>query len=73
MRNPIDRAWSQVLMNLTRDRKYEEIHQSDFVDHFGADRFLMRGDYRTILDHWLSVFPEKQLFIGFFEDIVERP
>jgi hypothetical protein len=75
MRNPIDRAWSQALMNLVRlpNRKFEEVDESEFYAHFRADRSVKRGDYQTILNNWLSVFSREQLYIGFFEDISNRP
>jgi hypothetical protein len=75
MRNPIDRAWSQALMNLVDlpQRQFEDVDEGEFVAHFRAARSVKRGDYGTILDHWLSVFPEDQMYIGFFDDIVKRP
>lgn len=75
MRNPIDRAWSQAFMNLVSlpQRKFETVNESEFYQHFQSERSLKRGDYLTIVDNWLSVFPQKQLYIGFFEDIINSP
>ncbi len=75
MRNPVDRAWSQALMNIVRKPKRDigEVEDSEFFAHFKHDRSVMRGDYLTILDKWLSQFPSEQMHIGFFEDIVNRP
>jgi len=75
MRNPIDRAWSQALMNLVviPKRKYEDVDESEFYSHFQAARSIKRGDYGGILNNWLSLFPREQLYIGFFEDIKQRP
>jgi hypothetical protein len=75
MRNPIDRAWSHALMGLVSRprRKYEDVAQSEFYDHFTSARSIARGDYRRILDRWMSVFPRKQIYIGFFDDISNRP
>lgn len=75
MRNPIDRAWSQALMNLVKlpNKKFEEVDRSEFYDHFRSERSVKRGDYDTVLNNWLSVFPRGQLYIGFFEDISNRP
>ncbi|MDY7079448.1 MAG: sulfotransferase [Chloroflexota bacterium] len=75
MRNPIERAWSQALMNLVSipGRKYEEVHESEFDAHLKHERSVRRGDYLTILDNWLRVFPSERLYIGFFEDIASSP
>ena len=75
MRNPIRRAYSQALMNLVklRNRNIEDVHESEFYAHFKAARSVKRGDYQAILNNWLSVFPRDQLYVAFFEDIVNRP
>jgi len=75
MRNPIERAWSHALMGLVKraNRKFDEIDDSEFFAHFSSERSRKRGDYVTILDNWLSVFSREQLYIGFFEDIVNHP
>jgi len=75
MRNPIDRAFSQALMNLVNfpNRAFKEVGESEFYSHFKAKRSVKRGNYLTILDNWLSVFPHEQLYIGFFEDITDCP
>jgi hypothetical protein len=75
LRNPIDRAWSQALLNLVvrKHRPYETVTEEEFLAHFRHQRTVSRGDYLGMLDKWLSVFPQEQLFIGFFEDIKERP
>ena len=75
MRNPIDRAFSQALMNLVNlpNREFKEVDESEFYSHFTAKRSVKRGNYLTILDNWLSVFPHAQLYVGSFEDIANCP
>jgi hypothetical protein len=75
MRNPIERAWSHTLMDMIwqKGRRYEEFTEDDFLVHFRSDANVRRGDYETILDHWLAEFPREQLFVGFFEDITQAP
>lgn len=75
MRNPIERAWSQALMNLVKlpNKKFEEVDESEFYAHFKAQRSVQRGDYQTILKNWLHIFPHGHLYIGFFEDILHCP
>ena len=75
LRNPIDRAWSQALMNLVvhKRRNIDDVRDEEFVEHFRHPRTVSRGNYLGMIDSWLSVFPEERLFIGFFEDVRDRP
>lgn len=75
MRNPIERAWSQARMNLVTltDRRFEDVPDEAFFDHFTQDRTIKRGDYLQILNNWLSVFPDEQLYIDFFERLSSDP
>jgi len=75
MRNPIDRAWSSALKGLVRkaNRKFEDVDESEFYAHFRSEGNRKRCDHLTNLNNWLNIFPSEQLYIGFFEDIVNRP
>ena len=75
MRNPIDRAWSHALMSLSWqvNRPFADIPEAEFLEHFRSPASRLRGDYETILDHWLAEFPPDRLFTGFFDDISLRP
>jgi hypothetical protein len=75
MRNPIERAWSQAMMSLVYNagRRLEDVDETELLEHLGSRHNMRRGDYVHTLDTWLSVFPREQLFLGFFEDVRERP
>jgi hypothetical protein len=75
MRNPIERAWSHAVMILATKtkRRVEDVPEGEFYAQFTGDSSMRRGDYRRTLDNWLDVFPEEQLFVGFFEDLSLRP
>jgi hypothetical protein len=76
MRDPVERAWSHALMHLldkVQVRRYEEVDPREFYAHFQSEDSRGKGDYLRILEHWESVFPARQIFIGFFEDIQSRP
>jgi hypothetical protein len=75
IRNPIERAWSQALMNLVTlpRRRYEDVSAGEFREHFRSNRSLRRGDYLAALENWLSFFPAAQLFVGVYDDISGRP
>lgn len=75
LRNPIDRAWSQALMNLVTQpgRAFDDVGDEELLAHFASEASLRRGDYEGMIDRWLSAYPADRLFIGFFEDIAARP
>jgi len=75
LRNPIDRAWSAATMFLCRSakRRYEDVSEEEFLREFQSERSISLGDYITMIDNWLSIFPEEQLYIGFYEDVKHCP
>ena len=68
MRNPIERAWSQSLMDV-RERNIEDVTDEEFQKHFESKRSRLFTDYLRTLENWGSFFPEKQIFVGFLEDV----
>jgi hypothetical protein len=75
IRNPVERAWSQAVMDLVvrSGRAFEEVPESELLAFLESERSVDRGLYSRILDNWLSSFPAEQLYVGFFEDIRQRP
>ncbi|MEM1269518.1 MAG: sulfotransferase [Bacteroidota bacterium] len=75
LRHPVDRAWSQAVMNLVKrpNVPIEQVPEEAFIEHFDADRTVLRGDYPAIIERWTRVFSDEQLFIGFFEEIQLEP
>lgn len=74
IRNPIERAWSSALMALQRaEMTLDEASDQWFNDHFHSAGSMKRGDYQTCLQNWRAVFPDKQLLVLRFEQIVTEP
>lgn len=74
MRNPIERAWSSALMALPRaEMTIDEASDTWFIDHFNAAGSIRRGDYEACLRAWRAVYPEEQIHIELFDDIVADP
>lgn len=75
MRDPVERSWSHARMTLTRaeGRTLDDVSDDAFYEHFRWSRSRKRSDYLTILDNWTTVYPDEQIFVGFFDDIVTRP
>ena len=70
MRNPVTRAWSQLL-HLCRARKLdaESLSTSKLLDMTGEDRFKALSDYVQVLDSLAAVFPPDHVHLEFYEDI----
>ena len=75
MRDPVERAWSQAVMDLVvrSGRALDEVPESELLAFLESERSVNRGLYCGMLDNWLSSFPSEQIYVGFFEDIRERP
>ncbi len=75
MRNPIERAWSHAVMDITKrtDKRVGQITQAEFHRHINGRQSRQRGDYLATLDRWLAHYPERQLFVGFLEDVDAQP
>lgn len=73
LRNPIERAWSQIRFEWTRGR-FAGIDDLARVREFIDDPFQsLRSDYLRTLDIWEARFPREQMLVGFFDDITARP
>lgn len=74
LRDPVAREWSRV-RHLARQRGLDvrTAEESVIFDLIDNGHAMERGGYTGTMDRWRSVFPEEQLFIGFYEDIRMRP
>ena len=74
MRNPIQRAWSHLLMELRNDKiPLESLSKEAFIEHFNSKKSIKKSSYSHIVETWKSYYPEEQLFIAFFEEIKDCP
>jgi hypothetical protein len=75
LRNPMERAWSQAQMEVIRPALEEgrPVEHDAIVRNLLSSRNRARGAYLANLDRWLSVFPEEQLHVGFFDELAARP
>jgi hypothetical protein len=64
----MERAWSQSLMDV-RERDIEDVSDEEFQSHFESKRSRLFTDYLRTLENWGTFFPEKQIFVGFLEDV----
>lgn len=75
LRNPVDRIWSAGLMHLVRarQRKFNEIQESEFLHFLERNEIFQQGVYSEILKNWRAIFPKEQLLIVFYDDLVNNP
>jgi hypothetical protein len=73
LRNPVERAWSGLRFNWTLG-KFKDMNQPEKVkteaEHLSH---APRGEYIRTISTWKAFFPEKNFFIGFYDDIVLNP
>ncbi|HDL16502.1 MAG TPA: sulfotransferase [Rhizobiales bacterium] len=70
MRNPITRAWSQLL-HLCRSQKLDadKLSVEEFTAMARAERFEALADYNRVLDALDRVFEPDRVLLEFYEDI----
>ena len=74
MRNPMQRAWSQVLRSIRNSKRpLESVSEKKFIRHFNSDESISKSSYSQIIETWKSYYPEEQFFTAFFEEIIEHP
>lgn len=76
MRDPIARAWSDVAMFQSAKFGRQGLQHLDaesalrFVIHA---RRIRHSSYLANLERWEKFFPQKQIFVGWHDDVVEAP
>jgi hypothetical protein len=75
MRDPIERAWSHAKMDLAQatGQPTESIDATAYLTHFDSYASRRRGDYLETVRCWLAHFAERQLFLGFYDEILSGP
>lgn len=74
MRDPIDRSWSQIRMDLARTgRRIGEVPVEELTALARSDRVTRRSDYSRTLRNWGTYYADERFFIGFLEDVRDRP
>ena len=53
-----------------RSREIDDVDDEEMLAFMRGKTCRSRGDYVSIADSWLSVFPNSSLFIGFHDAIV---
>src|SRR5207249_329643 len=72
MRNPVERAWSQAVMEITLFRRRAP-EAAEVLRHVEGKRSLLYADYLRTIETWRAHYPDDRIFVGFTEDIRFRP
>lgn len=71
LRNPVSRAWSNVCHSLRAKVHSASVEQlRAMLDSQGS---RLRGDYVRTINNWRGVLGERNVYIGFYDDLVARP
>ena len=75
MRNPIERAWSHAKMLLPGllGKSYAHISDEEFINYLRHPAPQLRGNYPRTIKIWEGIFGQQQLFMGFFDEVVNSP
>ncbi len=73
LRNPIERAWSQLRFEFGRGRFATLDDLPAVRDFLDAPAQVLRGDYLRTITIWERHFPASQMHISFYDDITGRP
>lgn len=75
LRNPIERMWAATRRAFAKipSKNLSSAEESEILESFQFPPRKENTDFPRILDNWLSVFPEEQLFVGFFDQIKNEP
>ena len=74
LRNPVEREWSDFRHRLTENGlSLETLSESEVRQRLRQSSLYQAGSYTTVLDKLQGIFPPEQLFVGFYDDIAERP
>lgn len=74
MRDPIDRAWSQMrMMARRRGISVAALSDEESLEMVKDSRIVKRSEYGSTLDTWGRHFPADRLFVGFMEEVRSSP
>jgi hypothetical protein len=75
LRDPVERAWSRLLMVIDQDpaRELADMSSEEIRQELVKEDIQFNSDYLTVIGNWLRYFSGEQLWIGFLDDIRTQP
>lgn len=74
LRNPIERDWSQLKMIFKRMYSVKSTNEIDIKTKLEYLNYKNpHSQYISIINNWSNIFPNNNIFIGFYDEILESP
>lgn len=75
LREPTSRVWSDVRHFFTTTRRVDvrDVPLSDVLEYGFSDGPILASTYERFLRRWSSSFDPRQMFVGFYDDLVANP
>jgi hypothetical protein len=73
MRDPIMRSWSSVLKSRQKHGETSLPTAQVAIDHAHREGVVSKSSYVSTIEQLEQVFPETQIFYGFFDNIISEP
>jgi len=75
MRNPIERSWSGAIKDLARQnrRNINEVPENEILKKINTPGTLDRSNHLKVIEKWETFFRKEQIFIAFFEEVIDQP
>lgn len=73
LRDPIDRAWSQIRFYMTRNEFDENSDLENIIKYIDSPMQSLRSNYVNMIINWKQFFGQEKLHICFYDDIQTKP
>ena len=76
MRDPVVRAWSSVVKTIISPENIKTIDsktEKRLINYLHLPHSIKANSYLKNIETWKSFYPEEQVFIGFYDEIVDSP
>ncbi len=74
LRDPVDRAWSLVRYHEQRENiSYSEASIEEMFEKTMHPNIIAQSNYLEVIQRWEKHFSSEQYFVGFYDDIMEKP
>jgi hypothetical protein len=74
IRDPVDRAESQIRMNLNRSgRQFENLSESEWMQEASRPDIFNKAKYSVYLPRWLREFGEESFLLLRYEEVSQQP
>jgi hypothetical protein len=75
IRDPIERSYADIRARFVNHPKmpFSKLSKRQLIALMNSDWARSHSGYQHAINNWNVFFPENQIFIGFYEDLISRP